>query len=107
MCDEGGAGGEVAAVGAVVAGAGGDCGGESEGSAGECAAEARAESSRASVEREEPMTLGVFFWVIAVVAIVFGLWAPSQPNLARWSFWPWVVCILILGWQVFGAVVHR
>lgn len=53
------------------------------------------------------MTLGLLFWVIAVVAVVFGFYAPSQPNLVRWAFWPWVLCILILGWEVFGAAVHR
>lgn len=53
------------------------------------------------------MPLGILFWVIAVVAVVFGLWAPTQPTLARWASWPVFILVLILGWQVFGPVVHR
>lgn len=52
------------------------------------------------------MTLSILFWVIAVVAIVFGVWAPTQPPYARFAWWPTFILVLILGWRVFGPVVH-
>lgn len=52
------------------------------------------------------MTLGLLFWVIAVVALLFGIWAPTQPQYARYAPWPLFVLVLILGWRVFGPAVH-
>lgn len=53
------------------------------------------------------MSLGIWFWVIYVLSLLFGVWAPSQPNLVRWAWWPLFICTGILGWEVFGAAVHR
>lgn len=53
------------------------------------------------------MTLGLAFWVIALVAVLFGLWAPRNPQFAPYAPWPVFVLVLILGWQVFGPVLHR
>ena len=58
------------------------------------------------------MPLGILFWVIYVIAILFGFWAnytPGQPWPFRQfgSYLVMWVLIGILGWQVFGPVVHR
>jgi hypothetical protein len=53
------------------------------------------------------MEIGLLFWVIYIISIVFGLWAGSQPPLARWAGWPMFICTGLLGWQVFGAAVHK
>jgi hypothetical protein len=58
------------------------------------------------------MPLGILFWVLYVVAIVFGLWSsydPAQPLWYRHAGAYAVLWILvgILGWQDFGPVVHR
>ena len=53
------------------------------------------------------MTLGLLFWIIAIVAIVFGFWAPTQPNLARWAPWPIFILVLILGVAVFPLHLTR
>ena len=52
------------------------------------------------------MSLGLLFWVIAIVAIVFGIVGWRYPQYAPWSPWPTFVLVLILGWKVFGPAVH-
>jgi len=53
------------------------------------------------------MTLGLLFWIIVIVAVVFGLWAPTQPQYARWAPWPIFVLVIILGAAVFGFHLSR
>ncbi len=52
------------------------------------------------------MTLGLLFWVIAIVAIVFGLIGYRYPQYAAWAPWPTFVLVLILGWHVFGPAIR-
>jgi len=53
------------------------------------------------------MTLGLLFWIIFVVWIIFG-WYVNRTNQANW---PYVgvgaVLLFLLGWQVFGFVIHK
>ena len=51
--------------------------------------------------------LGILFWVIAIIALVFGFWAPGQPQYARYAPWPMFVLIVILGFAVFGFHLTR
>lgn len=57
------------------------------------------------------MTLGIAFWVIVLVAVVFGVlshFGVVGGGLAV-LVGPVVLLILIilLGWQVFGPILHR
>lgn len=52
------------------------------------------------------MPLGLCFWVIALVCLVFGLAAPRVPALAPYAPWPLFVLVLILGWHDFGPIVR-
>lgn len=54
------------------------------------------------------MTLGLLFWVIMVVWFVFGLYT-NRAALGAWVGGNLATFILLalLGWQVFGPVVHR
>lgn len=56
------------------------------------------------------MTLGLIFWVLMLLWLVYGLWWnwPGQPTQP----WGWVgntlllfILFLLLGWGVFGAPV--
>lgn len=57
------------------------------------------------------MTLAIWFWLLMVVFLLFGIWvnySPGQPFTYRsWGgmflFW---VLLGILGWAQFGAPVH-
>jgi membrane protein YdbS with pleckstrin-like domain len=68
-------------------------------------------SASESVRRKFTMPIGILFWVLYVVAIVFTLWSnyvPNQPNWYRAAgaaviFW---ILIGILGWHAFGPVVR-
>jgi hypothetical protein len=59
------------------------------------------------------MPLGILFWVVYVIAILFGLWAnyeSPQPNQPPWfrRTGPYLVIWLLvgmLGWSVFGPVI--
>lgn len=53
------------------------------------------------------MGLGLLFWIIALVAVLFGAWAPSNPRFAPWAPWPLFVLVLILGWHNFGPPIHQ
>lgn len=57
------------------------------------------------------MSLSLLFWVIYIISVVFGLWSnwPLGADKARGLGLSFVVLVLIglLGWQVFGAAVHR
>lgn len=56
------------------------------------------------------MTLGLFFWILVLFAIIGG-WVTSRPNcnpaLKPWGWTFNLVLILLLGWQVFGPALHR
>jgi hypothetical protein len=57
------------------------------------------------------MSLQLLFWMIYIIAILFGGWSSYTPNT------PWFkpfgaylvlwVLVGILGWEVFGAAIHR
>jgi hypothetical protein len=57
------------------------------------------------------MSLNLLFWVLYLVALVFGMW-PDGP-LTQASFRPlggrFLVFVLIglLGWATFGAAIHK
>ncbi len=58
------------------------------------------------------MPIGLLFWVIYIIAVLFGLWAnyaPGQPFAIRPFGGYLVLWILvgILGYEVFGAAVRR
>jgi len=56
------------------------------------------------------MELGTLFWVIYVVALLFGMWSnyeAGQPLWVRRAGAYGVIWLLVgvLGWRVFGSVV--
>ena len=56
------------------------------------------------------MPLGILFWVVYVIAILFGLWSNYEANQPLWFKRAGAYSILwllvgILGWAVFGSVV--
>ena len=59
------------------------------------------------------MTLATLFWVIYIIALIFGAWGfydTGQPfPFRRWASGSLIYWILpgILGWAVFGGIVHR
>jgi hypothetical protein len=53
------------------------------------------------------MTLALLFWIIVIVAIVFGLWGTRNPQYAAYAPWPMFVLIVILGFAVFGFHLTR
>ena len=58
------------------------------------------------------MSLQLLFWMIYIIALVFGLWSnytPAEPFWYRRSGAYLVLWVLvgILGWEVFGAAIHR
>lgn len=55
------------------------------------------------------MSLGLCFWIVMLVALVFGAiplfkdgnnWRAAAPSFLYWFLF------LLLGWQVFGAPLH-
>ena len=53
------------------------------------------------------MTLALLFWIIAIVAIVFGAWGYTNPQASRWAPWPVFILVLILGFAEFGFRLTR
>jgi hypothetical protein len=57
------------------------------------------------------MQLGLLFWVIYVVAVIFGVWSNYVPNTpwfkAAGAYLVLWLLVGILGWEVFGPVVRR
>jgi hypothetical protein len=54
------------------------------------------------------MPIGLIFWVLMLIILVFGI-ARSQPAFAPYAWgWDWLLYILLflLGWKVFGFMVH-
>jgi hypothetical protein len=61
------------------------------------------------------MAIGVFFWVIMILSLLFGLYANRPVGPApdgRWAWAPFGVSLLVfvllflLGWRVFGFPIH-
>lgn len=48
------------------------------------------------------MKLSLIFWVIVIVALVFGALAPRNTTLAAYVMWPIFVLVVILGIGLFG-----
>jgi len=58
------------------------------------------------------MTIGVLFWVLYIVFLVFGLWAgypwpAGSPWYRNMGFLLIYILIGLIGWRVFGAPVHQ
>jgi hypothetical protein len=53
------------------------------------------------------MTLGLLFWIIVIVAVVFGLWGARDPRYAAYAPWPTFLLVVILGVAVFGFHLTR
>lgn len=58
------------------------------------------------------MSLEILFWFLYIICLIFGLWreyVPGQPYPFVRGTWNVLLFVLmgILGWQVFGAPVHR
>jgi hypothetical protein len=53
------------------------------------------------------MSIGLLFWIIAIVCIVFGFWSSRNPQAAPYAWSAPFILILLLGWQVFGSPVHH
>lgn len=56
------------------------------------------------------MSLAIAFWVLYIIAIVFGgfiAFRPADPRFTGGSNLLYFVLLGLLAWQVFGAAVHR
>jgi hypothetical protein len=57
------------------------------------------------------MTLGLAFWVIMIVWFVFGLLAHFGMVAGAWALGTSTILLFVLfvllGWQVFGAPLHK
>jgi hypothetical protein len=58
------------------------------------------------------MTIGLLFWVIMIIWLLFGLWSnwPSTPGAAGFrgiggTLIEWIL-LALLGWKVFGPAIH-
>lgn len=52
------------------------------------------------------MNIGLLFWVIMIVALLFGFfiyWPNPRPIGAHLIVW---VLLALLGWKVFGPAIH-
>ncbi len=52
------------------------------------------------------MSLGLAFWVIMLVAIVFTGWSADWQPKAWGGSLVWFVLLFILGWSEFGPPIH-
>jgi|HubBroStandDraft_4_1064222.scaffolds.fasta_scaffold00042_42 hypothetical protein len=52
------------------------------------------------------MDLGLLFWILAIVCLVFGFWSSRNAQFAPYSWGVPFILILILGWKVFGPALH-
>jgi hypothetical protein len=52
------------------------------------------------------MGLGLLFWILAIIAIIFGFWGTRNPLYAPYVWGIPFILILILGWKVFGPALH-
>lgn len=54
------------------------------------------------------MSIGLLFWVIMVVGLLFGLYT-NRASIYVWAgnnFILWIL-LALLGWAVFGPAIHR
>jgi hypothetical protein len=61
------------------------------------------------------MSLGLIFWILMLVWLVFGIWwtwpAPAPQQSTAWHYAPLgsnvllFILLLLLGWAIFGAPV--
>jgi len=54
------------------------------------------------------MTLGLVFWILMLLWLVFGLWTRwpiSNPGLLGGDLLLFIL-LLLLGWRAFGAPIH-
>jgi hypothetical protein len=53
------------------------------------------------------MSLGLMFWILMLVALVFGFYT-NRASVAPYvsSSLPAFILLFLLGWQVFGAPLH-
>jgi hypothetical protein len=54
------------------------------------------------------MTIGLLFWVIMVIVLLFGF-ARRMPAFSAYGWgWDWLLYILLflLGWHSFGFIIH-
>jgi hypothetical protein len=54
------------------------------------------------------MSVGIWFWVIFVLGVVFWGWIVATPNAPYAPYHPivWLILIGLLGWGVFGPPIH-
>ena len=54
------------------------------------------------------MSIGLLFWVIMVVGLLFGFYT-NRATAGSWAMNNLVLWVLLalLGWQVFGPALHR
>ena len=54
------------------------------------------------------MSIGLLFWVIMLIGLIFGLYT-NRANTFVWASNSLVLWILLalLGWAVFGPAIHR
>jgi hypothetical protein len=53
------------------------------------------------------MTLGLAYWIIMLVWLVFGVWSHWPDLKAGGGNLILFILLLILGWKVFGAPLHN
>lgn len=54
------------------------------------------------------MSIGMIFWVLMLLVLVFGI-ARRSPSFTAYAWgWDWLLYILLflLGWGVFGFAIH-
>lgn len=54
------------------------------------------------------MPIGIVFWVLMLIVLVFGIMTRSPAFAAYGWGWNWLLFVLLflLGWKVFGFAVH-
>ena len=58
------------------------------------------------------MQLGLFFWIVYVIAILFGVWSNYEAGQPLWvkragAYGVLWILVGVIGWEVFGPVVRR
>jgi O-antigen ligase len=54
------------------------------------------------------MPIGMAFWVVFLIWVIFGFWSSRQPNAPPWGLGSHLVIavlLFLLGWAQFGFVV--
>ena len=53
------------------------------------------------------MTLGLCFWILMLLWLVFGMWQSWPNHYVVGGNLLLFILLLLLGWQAFGAPIHR